>query len=63
MFIDSPDFSRRRVLNAYNASSPTPQPEQYHFGLERSLLARHVAERLNSHNEDEFILEKFRKEA
>lgn len=56
MFIDSPDFSRRKVLNAFNGSSPTPQPEQYAYGLERSLLARHVAERLNSHNEDELIL-------
>lgn len=53
MFIDSPDFSRRKVLNAYNASSPSPQPEQYKFGLERSLLARHVAERLNSHGQDD----------
>lgn len=56
MYIDSPQFVRRRVLQAKDNLSPlrnaSPNPEKYEYGLERSLLAKHVSERLNAHDQD-----------
>jgi hypothetical protein len=58
MYIDSPNFVRRKVLNSSNTPSPTKHdtnqgsPPQYQYGLERSLLAQHVSQRLNEHDKD-----------
>jgi hypothetical protein len=75
MFIDSPEFVRRKILVAQNnildyaqsnKSSPntkTANKYTYEYGSERVMLAKHVGDQLNGHQNDELILERFRKEA
>ena len=65
MFIDSPGFSHRRILNdPRNDTHTRKKPDlPYQYGVERNQLARHVTKSLNSHESDFEILEKFRRQA
>lgn len=61
MFIDSPDFRRRKILPSKPPPHPNlPNPENYHysplkhyqgyqFGDEKAMLADHVTNALISH--------------
>ena len=57
MFIDSPDFPRRKVVGS---SEPNGI---YEIGSERTKLADFVTRKLESHSNDGQVLERFRREA
>ena len=55
MYIDSPEFKKRKILRDNNNPASG-------FGIERLQLANHVVDELNNnHRNDAAILEKFRK--
>lgn len=62
MFIDSPNFVRRRIVNT-GWSRKGKDSEFYEFGRERNKLINHVTSTLISHQRNEEILENFRREA
>ena len=45
MYIDSPNFVKRKVLNLHNNQPHIPQ--QYRLGNERQALSDHVQKQLN----------------
>ncbi len=55
MYIDSPDFKRRKIVR--DSSNPVTG-----LGIERMQIASYVADELNiNHRDDAAILEKFRR--
>jgi hypothetical protein len=56
MFIDSPNFVRRRVINSDRHSQAQNKSEFYDFGKEREQLLSHVTSALMNHTRDEEIL-------
>ena len=59
MFIDSPDFAKRKIVN----TSLKKESAFYDFGKVREQLIQHVYAELSGHSKDSEILEQFRKEA